>query len=168
MTSTSTSQSDILLHLILNELEASSLFNKSLDLTPIKVLIAKINPVILSQLSSQLSDEKSKLGQMISLIISNVQTILKNNEMTIADGPVFLKIIKELYAAVGDLSEISITSNQLVDVTTEIVIIVLSMCISDQTKLNNIIALVNEASSLVKFIMPSKTFLQKYLPCLFN
>lgn len=155
-----TSQADILIHLMLTELKCTPLYNASLDLVPIKIQVAKINPILLAQLSNQLLDVASPLGLMIPLIVQNVQTVLKDDQVTLADAPAVMNILSGMYHAIGSIDQVNVSSAQLIDVVTDIVSIILSMIIVDPIKLKNLTAFVESCAVLIKFEMPSKGFFE--------
>jgi len=159
----STSQSDILLQLLISQIKTTPLYNPNLDLTQVKMMIAGINPLILAQLS-QMVGLYSPLGSMIGLIVDNVQQMMKNPELSITEIPSFLENLKEMYLAVSCLKNVKISTSDLVDVTTDIINIVLCMTVSDETKLKNLTAFIKASSLLVKFELP----VQSAIFCCFN
>ena len=69
-----------------------------------------------------------------------------------------------MYLAVSCLKNVKISTSDLVDVTTDIINIVLCMTVSDETKLKNLTAFIKASSLLVKFELP----VQSAIFCCFN
>jgi hypothetical protein len=67
-----------------------------------------------------------------------------------------------MYDAIGNIDQFNVSCEQLVDVTTYIVSIILSMIISDAQKLKIVSSFVESSALLVKFAMPEKKWYAKY------
>ena len=162
----STSPSDVLLHLILTELKKTPFYNVNVPLDSIKVQLAKINPMILGQLTTDLGVSGSgPLAQMVQTITDAVKTLLNNGRITLDDAPAFMGIINKVYDDVGQISGVSVQVDQLVDVTKDVIEIVLTLVVLDPASLKNLIDLAGAAAALIKFVMPSQSFWDKLCPC---
>jgi len=151
----STSQSDILLHLLLNEIKTQA----SLDLTPIKILVAKINPIVLSQLSKS-AMENSPLCSMVQIIVENLKKIVNDaGRVDLNDTPKVLDTLKVIFKCVGELSDVNISAEQLVEVSSSIIIIVLNILMNDPHNIGQVSEMVSVVANLVNFAMPVKSLL---------
>jgi len=147
------------LDLLIKELEKVEIYPQGIvDLAPVIVIVDKIDKKLLEKITKE--------STVINLIISQLINIVKDNKITIEDTPYIIEILKVLYTSLGQLENIQIKSQDLVNIATDIIIIVLSICITNKEKLVTIVKIVETTGVFINFTMPiTKTLSCKCISC---
>lgn len=141
--------SDSLLNIIVNELKKYKLCAENVDITPIKALLDKIDPKVISKISDKIP----------IVIISHLKNILQDNKIDLSDTSEILELLKDLYTSIGELNNensFKISSKQLVDIVMIIINAILSLCIEDKDKLNLLVKIIETSGTFLLFSLPEK------------
>ena len=154
-------------------LQKTPLGAKSIDMTVVRNKVLPIIETVMKKLDNQNGELIIKFIKNQSLlntcILPNVAQILQDGKITVMDAPQFLSIMVGIFENVQEfISEnptITITSNDIIELSSLIVKVILNILVNDQDMLLLSNSLIDSSIKLVKIVIKPKSFSCKLLCC---
>lgn len=146
-------------------LQKTELKNKLVDVTRIR---DKLAPLIEKTYSKLQQQDQTKILSFVKhqrviydCIIPNIIQIFKDNKIDLQDLPYFLNMIVGVYTAINeflltDKSKITISSNDIIELTSLLIRVVLILLVNDEVQVNMINLLIEQVVVLVKLKIGGK------------
>jgi hypothetical protein len=164
---------DEIVTFIIVALQKTPIASKGIDISVVRDRVLPIIGNVFNKLDNQDTNIVVKFVKNQSLlnncIFPNVAKILQDGRITIDDAPAFLSMVVGIFESVKDfVSEnpvVKITSNDITELTSLIIKIILSVTVHDQGMISMANVLIDSATKLVQIIIKPKSFSCKLICC---
>lgn len=141
-------------------LQKTELGSRMIDVSKVR---EKLVPLIEKSYSRLQQQDQQKIFKFMknqavlyNCIVPNIIQIFKDNKIDLQDTPYFLSMIFGVYTAINeflatDKSKITISSNDIIELTSLLVRIVLSLLITDEAQFSVVNGIIEQVVLLVKF-----------------
>jgi DNA integrity scanning protein DisA with diadenylate cyclase activity len=157
---------DPLISLIIQELQLTSLGQRTFDLTSLNSqlneVLSKVDSNTLSIITKYLKDDSS----IISICIADLQDILKEGKIDINSTVYFLDILKNIYDKVKAIegTTVTLSAENIIDMC-EVILNIILILVAPSELLSPLLQITNIATDMIKFTMTGKNVKFKCCSC---
>lgn len=157
---------DPLISLIIQELQLTSLGQRTFDLTSLNSqlneVLSKVDSNTLSIITKYLKNDSS----IISICIADLQDILKEGKIDINSTVYFLDILKNIYDKVKAIegTTVTLSAENIIDMC-EVILNIILILVAPSELLSPLLQITNIATDMIKFTMTGKNVKFKCCSC---